>query len=283
MIIAVASGKGGTGKTFIAVNLAAVLEQPVQLLDCDVEEPNAHLFFNENWYNESIVTMPIPLINADNCDTCNDCVSFCRFNALASAGNSVLLFPELCHSCGGCVLLCHRQAITETAQRIGNIRTLYKDSLVLKSGCLDVGSSMTSALINKLRQQAAPDMITLLDAPPGTACQTVTTLRNTDFVILVTDSTAFGLHDLTLAVDTTRELKIPFGVVINRAITGDDRIQQYCAQESIPVLLEIPDDRRIAEVYSRGQLIVKVLPEYRTHFLRLWTAIAGLINTGENT
>jgi len=273
MIIAVASGKGGTGKTTISVNLAKVFGAPVQLLDCDVEEPNAHLFLRGVLIGEEEISIAVPEINAAACDACDDCVKFCQFNALASFCGAPLVFPELCHGCGGCTLVCPRDAIREMDFRIGVINTFVDENITLKSGCLDVGVSLASALVNSVKSRLDKGVTAILDAPPGTACPAVATLRGVDFVLLVTEPTPFGLHDLKLAVDTVRELRLPFGVVINRVGIGDDRVHRFCADEHIPVLLEIPDDRRIAEVYSRGELIVDALPEYRSLFERLWQAI----------
>jgi len=276
VILAVASGKGGTGKTSISVNLAKVLDGPVQLLDCDVEEPNAHLFLKASPLCEEVITLPVPEISEALCDGCDKCVTFCQFNALASVGGTPLLFPELCHGCGGCELVCPQGAIREQNHRIGVIETAQAGAITLKTGRLDVGISMASSLVNALRHRLSDGITAILDAPPGTACPSVATLRGADFVVLVTEPTPFGLNDLALAVDTVRELKRPFGVVINRVGIGDDRVQRYCTAEQIPVLLEIPDDRRIAEAYSRGQIIVDALPEYRDYLERLWRAIEGL-------
>ncbi len=277
MIVAIASGKGGTGKTSLAVNLARTLERsyamPVQLLDCDVEEPNAHLFLDGTPLGEETINIAVPDFDPDQCDACDKCVEFCQFNALASVGKTPLLFPELCHGCGGCALVCPQDAIREKDYRIGVIKTTRAGSITLKSGCLDVGVSLASTLVHALKERLEDGITTILDAPPGTACQAVATLRGADFVVLVTEPTPFGLHDLTLAVDTVRALDLRFGVVINRVGVGDDRVQRYCAAEDIPILLEIPDDRRVAEACSRGELIVDALPDYREHFARLWQAI----------
>ena len=270
MIVAIASGKGGTGKTSVAVNLARMLDTPIQLLDCDVEEPNAHLFLAGTPIGEETIHIAVPDFDADQCDACDKCVEFCQFNALASVGKTPLLFPELCHGCGGCMRVCPQNAIREKDYRIGVIKTARAGSITLKSGCLDVGVSLASTLVHALKERMEDGITTLLDAPPGTACQAVATLRGSDFVVLVTEPTPFGLHDLTLAVDTVRALDLRFGVVINRAGVGDDRVQRYCAAEDIPILLEIPDDRRVAEAYSRGELIVDALPDYREHFAQLW-------------
>ena len=273
MIVAIASGKGGTGKTSVAVNLARMLDTPVQLLDCDVEEPNAHLFLAGTPTGEESINIAVPEFDPNQCDACDKCVEFCQFNALASVGKTPLLFPELCHGCGGCMLVCPQEAIREKDYRIGVVKTARTGAITLKSGCLDVGVSLASTLVHALKERMEDGITTLLDAPPGTACQAVATLRGSDFVVLVTEPTPFGLHDLTLAVDTVRALGLHFGVVINRVGVGDDRVHRYCAREGIPILLEIPDDRRVAEAYSRGELIVDALPDYREHFVRLWQAI----------
>ena len=284
MIVAIASGKGGTGKTSVAVNLARTLERtravPVQLLDCDVEEPNAHLFLAGTPLGEETVNIAVPEFDPDKCDACDKCVDFCQFNALASVGKTPLLFPELCHGCGGCMLVCPQDAIREKDYRIGVVKTVRAGNITLKSGCLDVGVSLASTLVHALKERLEEGITTLLDAPPGTACQAVATLRGSDFVVLVTEPTPFGLHDLTLAVDTVRALGLPFGVVINRVGVGDDRVQRYCAGEDIPILLEIPDDRRIAEAYSRGATMVEALPEWEPKFLRLFADIAAIIERG---
>lgn len=273
MIVAIASGKGGTGKTSVAVNLARMLDAPVQLLDCDVEEPNAHLFLAGSPLGEKTINIAVPDFDPDTCDACDKCVDFCQFNALASVGKTPLIFPELCHACGGCMLVCPRDAIRETEHRIGVIKTSQAGSITLKSGCLDVGVASASTLVHAVKERMESDITTIVDSPPGTACQAVAALRGADFVVLVTEPTPFGLHDLRLAVDTVRELRLPFGVVINRVGIGDERVHRYCADDGISVLLEIPDDRRIAEAYSRGQIIVDALPEYRKHFEHLWQAI----------
>lgn len=273
MILAIASGKGGTGKTSVSVNLARVLDAPVHLLDCDVEEPNAHLFLKGTLTGEEEVTVAVPEIDPELCNACDECVEFCQFNALASVGKAPMLFPELCHGCGGCMRVCPHDAISEKQHRIGTVKTYQAGGITLSSGCLDVGVSLASTLVHAVKNRLNGNAMAILDAPPGTACPAVATLRGADFAVLVTEPTPFGLHDLTLAVDTVRELKLAFGVVINRVGIGDDRVQRYCADENIPVLLEIPDDRRIAEAYSRGELIVDALPEYRAHFTRLWQAI----------
>ena len=269
MIIAIASGKGGTGKTTVAANLARVFAAPLQLLDCDVEEPNDHLFLPGTLLEEKTVTVPIPGIDAALCDGCGACSALCEFNAIIVPKNTALVFPELCHSCGGCALVCPRKAITEQPWRIGMI-TRYQAELVhLIQGLLDVGIAASPPLIRAVKACIDPGVPVLLDAPPGTSCPVVTTVRGADYVLLVTEPTPFGVHDLKLAVEMVRSLGLPFAVVVNRMGSGDDRVQVYCQEEKIPIALEIADDRRIAEACSRGQLACEAVPEFRHSMLRL--------------
>ncbi|MEJ2202109.1 MAG: ATP-binding protein, partial [Desulfuromonadaceae bacterium] len=252
MKLAVASGKGGTGKTTVAVNLARTLEGVVHLLDCDVEEPNAHLFLQGRLKKERTVTIAIPQVDESRCDGCGECGRFCQFHAIVSFGTTPLVFPELCHGCGGCVKICPTKAISEIDRRIGVVETLEAGEITLTLGRLDVGVAMAPPLIRAVKDSLRADEIAILDAPPGTSCPVIATLREVDYVLLVTEPTPFGLHDLKLAVAMVRELELPFGVVVNRMGSGDNRTHDFCRKEEIPILLEIPDDRRIAEAYSRG-------------------------------
>ncbi|HRS91224.1 MAG TPA: ATP-binding protein [Candidatus Marinimicrobia bacterium] len=269
MIIAVASGKGGTGKTTIAVNLAYALDREVQLLDCDVEEPNAQLFLNGALLSTEEVTIPIPQIDASLCNGCGECSRFCEYNAIVSYGTMPLVFADMCHGCGGCMKVCPPQAIREVDHRIGVIETFSAGKITLIQGKMDIGAAMAPPLIRAVKQKTDNRIPILLDAPPGTSCPVITTLRGADFVALVTEPTPFGLNDLILAVETVREMDLPFGVIINRSGSGDARVNFYCADENIPILAEIPDDRKIAEAYSRGELIGKVFPEYRLIFEKI--------------
>lgn len=269
MIIAVASGKGGTGKTTIAVNLAYALDRDVQLLDCDVEEPNAQLFLKGAPLSTEEVTIPIPQIDASLCNGCGECSRFCEYNAIVSYGTMPLVFADMCHGCGGCMKVCPPQAIREVDHRIGVIETFSAGKITLIQGKMDIGAAMAPPLIRAVKQKTDNRIPILLDAPPGTSCPVITTLRGADFVALVTEPTPFGLNDLILAVETVREMDLPFGVIINRSGSGDARVNFYCADENIPILAEIPDDRKIAEAYSRGELIGKVFPEYRLIFEKI--------------
>jgi MinD superfamily P-loop ATPase len=276
VILAIASGKGGTGKTTVAVNLARVMEAPVQLLDCDVEEPNAHLFLEGSAGPEAVVEIPVPTVDASRCDACGECGKICRYHAIVQLKGPPLVFPGLCHGCGGCARVCPTGAIREAGRRIGVVSTLTAGSITLIQGRLDVGVALVPPLIRAVKARRAPGLPAVLDAPPGTSCPVIVTLRGADGAILVTEPTPFGLHDLTLAVDMVRELGLPFGVAVNRVGAGDGRVHTFCRAEGIPILLEIPDDRRIAEAYSRGELIVDALPEYREHFLRLQAGVQAL-------
>lgn len=278
MILAVASGKGGTGKTTVSVNLARTIGRGVQLLDCDVEEPNAHLFLRGRMTGSDTVAIPIPEVDVSLCDACGACGSFCRYHAIASFGSTPLVFPELCHGCGGCALVCPRHAIRETGKRIGVVETLHAGGISLIQGKLDIGVPMAPPLIREVKARLNKERTAILDAPPGTSCPVIATLRGADYVLLVTEPTPFGLHDLRLAVEMIRELAMPFGVVVNRMGAGDDRVQRYCREENIPILLELPDDRRIAEAYSRGELLVDAVPEYASNFATLLLNIREYAN-----
>jgi len=278
MILAVASGKGGTGKTTVSVNLASVLGSAVLLLDCDVEEPNDHLFLKGSLIEKEPVSVPIPQVDESLCDGCGECGRFCEYHAIVSFGSTALVFPEMCHGCGGCEKVCPKKAIREIDHRIGVVETVQAGNITLIQGRLDVGVAMAPPLIRAVKAHLKKDLHAILDAPPGTSCPVIAAIRDADFVVLVTEPTPFGLHDLKLAVDMVRELGIPFGVVVNRFGIGDDRVHVFCNEQKIPLLLEIPDDRRIAEAYSRGSLIVDALPEYRELFLSLTEKTMNLKN-----
>ena len=276
MIVAIASGKGGTGKTTVAVNLALSLSGKVQLLDCDVEAPNVHLFLEAQQEGREAVGIPVPVVDADLCNQCGECSRLCQYNAIAVLGTGVVVFPELCHGCGGCALVCPEDAISEVMRPIGVVEEGRAGDVHLVQGRLYVGEALVPPLIREVRAKGRKEGMVLIDAPPGTSCSMIAAVRGSDFVVLVTEPTPFGLNDLELAVETVRTLDIPFGVVINRAGSGDDRVQEYCAAEDIDILLEIPDDRRIAEAYSRGLTLVDAIPDIRPLFASLAAQIEAL-------
>ena len=276
MHVAVASGKGGTGKTTVSVNLARAFSSRIQLLDCDVEEPNDHLFLNGRIISTEPVAVPIPKVVEARCDGCGECSRFCQYHAIVSFGTTPLVFPEMCHGCGGCVRLCPQQAIHEVANNIGVVETLQAGDITLIQGRIDVGVAMAPPVIREAKARLHRGQHAIIDAPPGTSCPVIAAIRDTDFTILVTEPTPFGLNDLKLAVDMMQEIGQPYGVVINRVGMGDGRVHDYCNQEGIPILAEIPDDRRIAEAYSRGCLIIDALPEYEGLFQTLIEKVAQL-------
>ena len=279
MIISIASGKGGTGKTTVATNLATALGQGVQLLDCDVEEPNAHLFIRPEIEKRETISTPVPVVDEGKCTLCGKCGEICQFKAIVVIGNTVLPFHELCHSCGGCVAVCPDDAIREEGRELGIIEVGHRNGLGFVHGKLRVGEAMSPPLIRKVRAFTEDNKITIIDAPPGTSCPVIAAMKDTDFVLLVTEPTPFGLYDLKLAVGAVRILGVPCGLVINRSDMGDDKVKAYAEAEALPVLMEIPFDRRIAEAYSRGELLTETMPEWKEKFLELYERIKESVST----
>jgi MinD superfamily P-loop ATPase len=277
MIITVASGKGGTGKTTVATNLAVAIESDVQVLDCDVEEPNAHLFLKPEISDTTTATTPVPEIDLEKCTLCGECEKICQFKAIVVLGDTVLTFPEMCHGCGGCTVVCPAAAVKEIGRELGVIETGHRKGVAFGHGRLRIGEAMAPPLIKKVRALALPDRFTIIDAPPGTSCPVIASMKGTDFVLLVTEPTPFGLHDLKLAVGAVKLLGIPHGLVINRADLGDRQVYAYAEEENIPILMEIPFDRRVAEAYSDGELIVETRPEWKDAFRQLYFSIKKLI------
>jgi MinD superfamily P-loop ATPase len=273
MIISIASGKGGTGKTTIATNLARALDRQLTFLDCDVEEPNAHLFLKPDIKETRNVFTFLPKVNEKECDQCGKCRDICRFGAITIVGKTVLLFPELCHSCGGCLEVCPQKCISEDKRLLGAIESGTSGKIDFYHGILRVGEAMSPPLIKRLRKNHQQGEIIILDAPPGTSCPVIAAMHETDFIVLVTEPTPFGLHDLTLAHETVKHLAIPCGVVINRANLGDHSVQEYAAAHNLPILLEIPFSKNIAELYSRGTLLVEAEPEWAVTFQELFRSI----------
>lgn len=272
MKLAIASGKGGTGKTTVATNLAVTLAglgQTVTYVDCDAEAPNGHLFLNPTLSEERRADRLVPRLDPERCTHCGACAEFCQFNAIAALPARTLIYEELCHSCGGCARVCPSGAITETTQPMGVIRLGEAGPVHFVSGTLDVGVA-TSPPVIRLAKQAAPSADwTILDAPPGTSCPMIETVRDCDFLVLVTEPTPFGLHDLALALEVAQSLSVPCGVVINRAQPGQSETHALCRQAGVPILAEIPDDIAIARAYSHGRLAADALPALRTVFARL--------------
>jgi len=269
MQIAIASGKGGTGKTTVATNLAHVASrngQSVAYLDCDVEEPNGHIFLKPRITDRRPVGSLIPQVDAEKCTLCGECGEICRFSAIVHVGEKVLVYPELCHGCGGCSLVCPADAIAEVSREIGVLETGQAGAVRFAQGVLNVGEAMSPPLIRAVKSTAFKTDLTIVDAPPGTSCPVIEAVRETDFVILVTEPTPFGFHDLKLAVEMVHVLKLPLGVVINRAGFKGTDIRSYCTARQIPILQEIPDDRKLAEAYSRGVMASEALPEYEAMF-----------------
>lgn len=306
MIIAVASGKGGTGKTTVATSLALSLttDAPNEtheaqsansaeahpepgkgplFLDCDVEEPNAALFLNPALGQGEEVGIRIPKVDYDRCTYCGRCAEVCVWHAIAVVGQKVLIFPELCHGCGSCTLNCPEGAIHEVLHVMGSLQAGRAGRIEFGHGILNVGEAMAVPIIRQLKAKhlaplAGRNGVTILDASPGTSCPVVETMRGADFVLLVTEPTPFGLHDLRLTVQVARdELDLPVGVVVNRDGVGDRGVDDYCTAEGIPILMRIPLDRRIAEAVSGGKALVEALPEYRPRFVELHNRIAGEI------
>ncbi|MBE9573850.1 MAG: ATP-binding protein [Proteobacteria bacterium] len=277
MIISIASGKGGTGKTTIATNLAVALGPGVNLLDCDVEEPNDHIFIQPEVTYTERVSLKVPQVDMDKCTLCGRCQDICQFQAIVVVGKSVLTFPELCHSCGGCVEVCPEDAITEIDREMGVFEGGHRDSLEFSYGRLFVGQVMAVPVIERVRAAVQPDKVNIIDAPPGTSCPVISSVKGTDFVILVTEPTPFGLNDLKLAVGMVKILNIPHGILINCSDLGDTKVTEYAEQEHIPILMEIPFDRQIAETYSRGKLLVEELPDWKAKFIHLYEKITDLV------
>lgn len=278
MIVSVASGKGGTGKTLVAISLALSLENEMQFLDCDVEEPNAHIFLKPVIDRQQIVSIPTPQVNEGKCTFCGKCAEVCAFNAIAVMPKKVLVFPELCHGCGACSYLCPEDAISEVGKEIGILEVGRANHIEFIHGKLNVGEMMAPPVIREVKGHIDPMKTVIIDVPPGTSCPVVESVRGSDFCLLVTEPTPFGLNDLALAVEVIRKLGIPCGVVINRGGVGYNKLEEYCNTEGLPILLRIPLDTEIARLYSRGIPLVEGMPQWQPAFQQLFEDIQHIVS-----
>ena len=280
MIISVASGKGGTGKTLVATSLALSLqsEKPVQFLDCDVEEPDAHIFLKPLLSHQQTVSIPIPKVDEGKCTYCGKCAEVCAYNAIAVIERTVLIFSELCHGCGACSYLCPEDAISEIGKEVGVLEIGQAKGIEFIHGKLTVGEAMAVPVIREVKKRINREKLAIIDVSPGTSCPVVEAVKGSDFCLLVTEPTPFGLNDLALAVDMLNKLSIPCGVVINRDGVGDSKVEEYCYQKDIPILLRIPLDIGIAQLYSTGITLVEGMPQWQEAFLRLADKVKEVVN-----
>ena len=280
MKIAVASGKGGTGKTTLSTNLAYLAAQAgrsVAYADCDVEATHGHLFLTPTITGESSIDRLFPAVDLVRCVRWGRCAEACRFGAIACVGRSVLVFPELCHACGGCKLACPEAAISESPRTIGRVRRGNSGPVSFVDGWLNVGEAMSPPAIRAVKEALPHDVeLVFLDCPPGTSCPAIESVRGANFVLLVTEPTPFGRHDLDLAIQMTRVLNLPLGVVVNRADIGDRQVWDACDHQQVPILAELPEDREVARAYSQGRLAAADVP-------RLATSLRGLLRVLETS
>lgn len=280
MNIAITSGKGGTGKTFVTVNLARSFVGEITVCDCDVEEPNCNLYLKGEEISSSRFSVMVPELEESKCTGCGICAQVCQFNAIIMLGGKPMVFEDLCHSCAACTLLCPEKALKEVPHETGTIIEGQLDSTHLIYGLLDIGKALAVPLIREVKRRATGSTI-LIDSPPGTSCPMVWSVQESDAIVLVGESTPFGLHDLKLAIETVKEVGLPYGVVVNKEGLGDSRIEHYCLSEKIPLLGKIPFDKEIATVNANAEILVDTHPHYRPLFTQLWSNIETLVKKGE--
>lgn len=283
MIITIASGKGGTGKTTITVNLASVAqEKDIRVFDCDVEEPNAHLFIKPDHLDEKTFTTMIPTVDLDRCNSCGECEKICQFSAISLVAGKVMTFPEMCHSCYGCLEACPEKAISEGSRTLGKvIRGKGIHGIDLTWGELRIGEAMSPPLIEEVKSSIDPEKLNLVDAPPGTSCPAMAALKRSDFALLVAEPTPFGLNDLALTVEALKLLKVPTGIVINRADPEQTIVDDYARKEGIEILQRFPFSREAAQVSTQGHLLAREIPEMKTLFQELYTKLLERTTKGE--
>lgn len=267
MRIAVLSGKGGTGKTLVSVNLAAVAEKAIYI-DCDVEEPNGHLFFKPKCIREETVSIQIPVVNDALCNGCRQCVDFCKFNSLAYIRNKMLVFEDVCHSCGGCVLLCPQRALSEKEKEIGKVQMGSSDNVEVFTGILNTGEASGVAIINKLLDNNEK-AITIIDCPPGSACIVMECIKDADYCVLVAEPTLFGVHNLNMVYQLVRLFHKPFGVVLNKCLEGENPAERFCLERNIKILGQIPFDHTLGTLNSNAEIAVRKSKTYQALFTKL--------------
>ena len=284
MIISVASGKGGTGKTTVSTSLALSIEgNNIQFVDCDVEEPNSFIFLKPDNIEKLTATVLVPEIDKNKCTFCGLCQEVCEYNALVVLKDNVMVLPELCHSCGGCSLLCPEKAIKEVDRGIGTIEHGKKGNIEIVYGRLNIGEAMAVPLIKMVKKYIKKETIAVIDAPPGTSCPVIEAIKDSDYCILVTEPTPFGLNDLKLAVGVVKELNKPFGVIINRYGIGDNGVEDYCREENIPILMKIPFKKEIAIGYSKGIPLVELTHDYKKIFQDIYSKISDVVENEVGT
>ncbi len=282
MMVAVLSGKGGTGKTLVSVNLAAVAEKSIYI-DCDVEEPNGHLFFKPENVKEEEVSVKIPVVDEELCNGCRKCVDFCQFNALSYIKDKLIIFEDICHSCGGCVLLCPEKALTEKEKVIGKIQKGISDNVYVNTGILNTGEVSGIPIISKLLNdnKGVFDIPIFIDCPPGSACVVMDSIKDADYCILVAEPTLFGVHNLNMVYELVQIFKKPFGVVLNKCLDGENPAEKFCLERNIKILGRIPFDNELGILNSNAKIVVRESEKYRTMFSSLLEAVTKEVQRHE--
>ncbi len=267
MKIAVLSGKGGTGKTLVSVNLAAVAQKSTYI-DCDVEEPNGHLFFKPIDVQKEEVSVKIPQVDNERCSGCRKCVDFCKFNALAYIKDKLIIFEEICHSCGGCIMLCPEKALTEKEKSIGKIQRGISNEVAVYTGILNTGEASGIPIIKELlvdnRSQA--DEQTFIDCPPGSACIVMESIKDADYCVLVAEPTLFGVHNLNMVYELVKLFNKPFGVVLNKCLEGENQAEKFCLEKNIKILARLPFDSELGMLNSNGEIVARKSKKYYAIF-----------------